>query len=284
MPSELVLLPSAFAASYAFVNNQRFQQWAAARPDYPAHGLNRLYQWLTEGVPGGQTGAQVRSHIDTQVKSRAREFLRHYFHTHLNYAISDTVIANTMIRVRFTSPALEAIRNLSVLQAAGIAQNRRAQIEEQARNWVDRIRNELVGWWMDHVHTAGLQAPARRDDPQVSGAAGVACAVWVHRTTAAGWQRLGNMYTAALHSTGPYHAEMQWIANHGDALAPLLATTDQVEFHISEQPCGAYCAQRIIEYWAGLGTAVPGYVVTYTDTDGRANIYRLMDDAIARLT
>ena len=92
------------------------------------------------------------------------------------------------------------------------------------------------------------------------------------------------MKTAVPKASGANHAEMQWWDSHGVTLAGQLGNLTRVDFHISEQPCGQYCAEKMMEKWAALNTQVAAYMITYKDTDNRENVYRLLANAILRLT
>ncbi|MEA2414978.1 MAG: hypothetical protein QOI58_1635 [Thermoanaerobaculia bacterium] len=287
MPNELVAVPSAYASSFAWVDDETYGEYMEAQHGYPAHGANRLYRHLTANIAGGQTGSVRVSAIAAEVQQSATAFLTQYAQNHLNFAAPASTIRNVMGRTRYTAiAALVALRgrtapNTTVYCNSGA---NRTSIENQTRTWARTVRDALIEYWLDQIIAPQHAAPAlaAQNDNNVGQAAGVACTVHYRQNNA--WVQLGNAYVAALHAAGANHAEMQWFTAHDAALGALVDNVDRVDFHISEQPCSAYCARRVIANWAAYGTATPGYIITYHDTDARANVYRLLDNAIVRLT
>jgi hypothetical protein len=285
MPNELIVVPSIYAASYAWVDNQTYQTYMTAQGGYPAGGNNRLYRHLTANIAGGQTGLQMSTALRAEVSATVTAFLVQYAQNHLNFAAPQTAIRNVLTRARWAGADILNQRTAQQTTQYLNSGQHRTQIEGTITTWAATMKRNLVEYWLDQnvapLHAA--PAVAAVNDAGIANAAGVACAVHYYDNNNA-WQQLGNQYNAVPHAAGANHAEMQWFQAHGGALAGLVGNVRRVDFHISEQPCAGYCASRVIQNWAALATATPAYIKTYADTDGRANLYRLLDDAILRLT
>jgi hypothetical protein len=289
MPNHLVTLAGVRAASFAWLDNTLYPTWLAAQGGYPGGGVNRMYRHLVRNAPGGQNGNDRIAAITDEAETTMRQFLTHYATNHLNWAAPAGTIRNIIGRTRYnTIAAIAALRGRTAAATTVYCNNaaNRTQIENQTLTWARSAREGLIEYWLDQIIAPANPFPALApvNDANVAGAGGVACAV--HYRQAGGWHQLGGMTVAVPRATCPNHAEAQWFTAHGAALAALLAagTAQRVDFHISEQPCGQCCAQLVITRWAAYATAVPAYVITYADTDGRANRYRILDNAIIRLT
>lgn len=286
MPNELEMIGPEIGASSVYVDGQRWSAWLATQREYQATLKAPLYAYLARDLTLGTDGTAAKIALFNNLKASVKAFCTAYARDKLgNWLVPSFVLDNMINTVQLNSPTLNTLVGMTASQAKSHLYNsdkNQKLLEGGMTAFANTARSLLLSYWAFQVLApqAPTPAPAITDALDVKGSAGVSCAVEAHDGST--WKRLGGLYTAAPKATGENHAEMQWWKNI-DSLSTKLEGVTQVVFHITEQPCAKYCAQRMIENWAPHhSAALRCYIRTYKDGD-KSYTYWLTNQAILRL-
>ncbi len=287
MPLDLLIVPHASGpSSFVQVDSTSYPEWLAAKAPtgYDRHALQKVFSYVRRDMNDGTKGSDFRTGFYAELTRSVSAFVKDYLRTHLGFTISDPQVQTVVATVPLTLLGVESLRNQTAKQVKELNNVKKSNIDVQAATWANRVRDAAICWWVTSVKLPTFTAPTEREtDTAVRDSAGVSCAVHVYDGSA--WSQVGTRTEAAPKATGPNHAEMKWKDEHGDTLEAEMYSVTRVDFHITEQPCGQYCAERMMRWWKDLDTGtVEGYVVTYKEQDGAGYVYRLQENMILRLT
>lgn len=281
----LIIKHATGPSSFALVDATRYVDWLAAKAPsgYARTGSHQVFNYLRRDMSDGTKGTDFATGFYAELRKSVAAFVKDYFHTNVGYQITDTNVTSILAGVPLAIAGVESLRNQTAKQVKELKDTKKLLIAGELASWANRVRDAGIQWWVTTIQLPTYTAPAERvTDAGVSGSAGVSCAVHAYAGTS--WSEVGSRKEAVPRATGPNHAEMKWKDAHASALETLLPSVTRVDFHISEQPCGQYCAEKMMLWWKAMtpGT-VEGYIVTYKEQDATGRVYRLLDDMILRL-
>lgn len=286
MALELLIVPHAGGpSSFVLVDALRYPDWLESKvpTGYDRRSVHKVFNYLRRDMNDTTRGSDFATGFYAELKKSVAAFVKDYFHTKVGYRITDTEVGTVVAGVPLALAGVESLRNQTAKQVKALGDVKKSGIAGQVNTWAEQVRVAAIRWWVTGIRLPTFTAPADKvTDAGVRDSAGVSCAV--HTYDGSSWSELGSRKEAVPRATGPNHAEMKWKEAHGAALETLLPSVGRVDFHISEQPCGQYCAERMILWWKELAPATAeGYIVTYKEQDSTGRVYRLLADMILRL-
>jgi hypothetical protein len=286
MALEILIVPHAAGpSSFVLVDALRYPDWleSKAPTGYDRRSPQKVFNYLRRDMNDATRGTAFATGFYAELTKSVAAFVKDYFHTKVGYQITDTQVGTVIAGVPLTLAGVESLRNQTAKQVKELKDLKKTLINGQLGVWAEQVRVAAIRWWVTGIRLPTYTAPADKvTDAAVRDSAGVSCAV--HTYDGSKWTEQGSRKEAVPRATGPNHAEMKWKEAHGDTLAGELSSVTRVDFHISEQPCGQYCAERMILWWKELAPATAeGYIVTYKEQDSTGRVYRLLDDMILRL-
>jgi hypothetical protein len=272
-------------SSFALVDDTRYPGWleTKAPAGYDRRSPQKLFNYLRRDMNDATKGSDFATGFYAELRKSVAAFVKDYFHTKVGYRITDTQVGDVLAGVSLVLSGVESLKHQTAKQIKELNGVKKSTIAGQLAAWADRVRDTAIQWWALNVKLPTYAAPNEKlTDAGVEGSRGVACAVHAYDGTS--WSEVGSRKEAVPRANGPNHAEMKWKDAHASALEALLPNVTRVDFHISEQPCGQYCAEKMMLWWKALAPgSVEGYIVTYKEQDATGRVYRLMDDMILRL-